>query len=240
MKFLLFLAKFTRYLADFSHLYSKFILLKKITTTKSCSGLSFKTQFLYTIVFLCRYLDLVFINFTHTLMIYNTIMKILFIFFQFLIIFFMKFKYHYSYNSTLDKMPIKFLIVPCLVIAFFVKDSSRTIAFAIFDYLYTFSILLECVSILPQLVQIQTTGEAETLTSNYILFLGLYRLFYVLCWIFRYFGNYPISIVSLISGVAQTILYVDFFVLYYKYVFSKLKISIPISFRKYSSTNSNK
>ena len=44
------------------HLLSFVVLLLKINATKSCRGISLKTQELYTLVFVCRYLDL-FTNF---------------------------------------------------------------------------------------------------------------------------------------------------------------------------------
>lgn len=51
---------------------------------------------------------------------------------------------------------------------------------------WAFSIYLEAVAILPQLFMLQKQGGAESLTGHYILLLGLYRLFYILNWIYRY------------------------------------------------------
>jgi ER lumen protein retaining receptor len=51
-----------RLTADMLHLLSFVVLLLKINATKSCRGISLKTQELYTLVFVCRYLDL-FTNF---------------------------------------------------------------------------------------------------------------------------------------------------------------------------------
>ena len=65
-----------RFLGDLSHLVSIFILIHKIQTSRSCRGISFKTQLLYLIVFLTRYVDLL----TGPYMsVYNTIMKVFFI-----------------------------------------------------------------------------------------------------------------------------------------------------------------
>jgi ER lumen protein retaining receptor len=41
-----------------AHLLSIVVLLLKIRQTKSCRGISRKTQELYALVFVCRYLDL--------------------------------------------------------------------------------------------------------------------------------------------------------------------------------------
>jgi hypothetical protein len=47
-----------RLTGDMLHLLSFVVLLRKIYATKSCRGISLKTQELYTLVFTCRYLDL--------------------------------------------------------------------------------------------------------------------------------------------------------------------------------------
>jgi ER lumen protein retaining receptor len=64
-----------RFLGDLSHLASIFILLHKIQTSRSCRGISFKTQALYLAVFCTRYLDL----FTDYVSLYNSLMKLFFI-----------------------------------------------------------------------------------------------------------------------------------------------------------------
>lgn len=47
-----------RLAGDMTHLASCLVLLLKIVTTKSCRGVSLKTQELYLAVFCARYLDL--------------------------------------------------------------------------------------------------------------------------------------------------------------------------------------
>ncbi|CEP23320.1 ERD2 [Cyberlindnera jadinii] len=47
-----------RIAGDISHLASIFILIHQITITKSVQGISFKTQLLYSIVFITRYLGM--------------------------------------------------------------------------------------------------------------------------------------------------------------------------------------
>ena len=55
------------------------------------------------------------------------------------------------------------------------------------EILWTFSIYLESVAILPQLFMVQKTGEAESITSHYLFALGSYRGLYILNWIYRYY-----------------------------------------------------
>ena len=47
-----------RFAGDMTHLLSIIALLLKINATKSCAGVSLKTQELYLLVFVTRYLDL--------------------------------------------------------------------------------------------------------------------------------------------------------------------------------------
>lgn len=87
-----------------------------------------------------------------------------------------------------------------------------------FDVLWTFSIFFESVAIVPQLTMLQTLGDIENLTQNFVLCLGMYRMFYLLNWIHRYFDDGYINWIGWIGGLVQTGLYADFF---YYYAMSK-------------------
>lgn len=80
--------------------------------------------------------------------------------------------------------------------------------------LWTFSIYLESVAILPQLFMISKTGEAETITTHYLFFLGLYRALYLINWVWRFYFEGFFDMIAIVAGVVQTILYCDFFYLY--------------------------
>ena len=89
--------------------------------------------------------------------------------------------------------------------------------------LWAFSIWLESVAILPQLFMLQRTGEAETITTHYLFALGAYRGLYIPNWVWRYFTevNYHWDPIPIVAGIVQTVLYTDFFYIYYtKYVSS--------------------
>ncbi|ADM11759.1 ER lumen protein retaining KDEL receptor 2 [Encephalitozoon intestinalis ATCC 50506] len=215
-----------RFCGDFLHVASKIVLITKITKTRSCSGLSLKTQFLYAMVFVFRYIDLLDLHVESPLEVYNFIMKILFIGFQVLILFLMRFKYFSTYDKKWDKFNILVLIIPCFVLSLYFARDSGSFSKYVPKVLYISSLFLESVSILPQLVQLQEAGESETMTSKYILLLGLYRASYTVYFIVKRFynirntGNIPIA-----CGIVQTLLYMDFFAVYYKHVFRKSGIS---------------
>ncbi|MCO5598083.1 hypothetical protein L7F22_052174 [Adiantum nelumboides] len=169
-----------RLAGDMSHLFSILILLLKIHTIKSCAGISLKTQELYALVFATRYLDI----FTGYYSLYNTLMKVFFLWSSFTIVWYMR--YHNvvrrSYDKDQDTFRHYFLILPCFVLALLVHEK-----FTFLEVLWTFSLYLEAVAILPQLVLLQRTRNVDNLTGNYVFFLGAYRAFYILNWIYRYF-----------------------------------------------------
>ena len=62
---------------------------------------------------------------------------------------------------------------------------------------------------------LQRTGEAETITTHYLFALGIYRALYIPNWIYRYYAEGHVDPISIVAGVIQTILYSDFFWIYY-------------------------
>ena len=62
---------------------------------------------------------------------------------------------------------------------------------------------------------LQRTGEAETITTHYLFALGIYRVLYILNWIYRYFADSYFDPIPVIAGIIQTVLYSDFFWIYY-------------------------
>ena len=80
--------------------------------------------------------------------------------------------------------------------------------------LWTFSIYLESVAVMPQLYMISKTGEAETITSHYLFALGTYRALYIVNWVYRYLMEDFYDWIAIVAGIVQTLLYCDFFYLY--------------------------
>jgi ER lumen protein retaining receptor len=80
---------------------------------------------------------------------------------------------------------------------------------------WTFSIELESVCVLPQLQLLRQTSVPTVLDSYYLLTLGSYRFFYILNWIYRGAKEGYWEPVAFIFGVIQTLLYVDFAWVYY-------------------------
>ncbi|KAK3684215.1 ER lumen protein retaining receptor-domain-containing protein [Podospora appendiculata] len=209
-----------RVLGDFSHLASIGILLHKMVQLNSCSGISFKSQALYLLVYITRYLDLF-----STSSIYNLVFKILFIGSQGYIIYLMTNAYKPTNDPNVDTFRVQYLLggAAVLAVVFPYEYSAREI-------LWAFSIWLESVAILPQLFMLQRTGEAETITTHYIFALGLYRALYIPNWIYRYVteATHKVDYIAVVAGVVQTVLYSDFFWIYYTKVMKGKKFKLPV------------
>jgi len=207
-----------RLLGDLSHLASIFILLHKITTTRSCRGLSFKTQALYAGVFITRYLDLIY----RWVSLYNFFMKIFFIGSSVYILYLMKVQFRPTHDPAIDTFRYEYLLGPCLVFSLIFNYH-----FTPTEILWSFSIFLESVAILPQLFMLQRTGEAETITTHYLAALGAYRALYIPNWIYRYYTEGVIDPIAVTAGLVQTGLYLDFFYVYFTRVLQGQRFELP-------------
>jgi len=207
-----------RLLGDLSHLASIFILLHKIQVTRSCRGISFKTQALYVAVFVSRYLDLFF----RFVSVYNSVMKLFFIGSSVYILYLMKYKYRPTHDPSIDTFKAEYLVGPCFLFALIFNYQ-----FIFSEILWSFSIWLEAVAILPQLFMLQRTGEAETITTHYLAALGAYRALYIPNWIYRYFAEGVVDPIAVTAGIVQTGLYLDFFYVYFTKVLQGQKFELP-------------
>jgi len=207
-----------RLLGDLSHLASIVILLRKIQTSRSCRGISFKTQALYATVFVTRYLDL----FSSWHSIYNVVMKIFFISSSIYVLYLMKVRFRPTNDPSIDTFRVEYLLGPALILALLFNYS-----YSLSEVFWSFSIFLESVAILPQLFILQRTGEAETITTHYLAALGAYRGLYIPNWIYRYFVEDLVDPISITAGLVQTGLYLDFFYVYFTRVLQGQKFELP-------------
>ena len=200
-------------------------------TDHGVAGISVRTHELFLVVFVTRYLDL----FTTFYSLYNSCMKVLYIATTASIIYMIRFSEPIC--STYDKaqdtfLHWKFAVAPCAGIAFITHLIGSGISkFDLLELLWTFSIYLESIAILPQLIVLQRYREVENLTGNYILFMGAYRAFYILNWIYRSYHEpmYQHHFVVYFCGVLQTVLYADFFYYYFKSKQKGGKFTLPTS-----------
>lgn len=212
---------------------------------QSCSGISFKSQALYLLVYVTRYLgesprfscssisvckpaadngprpDLF-----QTASLYNIIFKILFISSQGYILYLMATTYKPTNDPNLDTFRVQYLLGGAALLAILWPYK-----YTLSEIFWAFSIWLESVAILPQLFMLQRTGEAETITTHYLFALGLYRALYIPNWIYRYISegsSHKVDYIAITAGLIQTVLYSDFFWIYYNKVLKGKKFKLPV------------
>eukprot|EP00614_Pseudopedinella_elastica_P012976 CAMPEP_0172612186 /NCGR_PEP_ID=MMETSP1068-20121228/31761_1 /TAXON_ID=35684 /ORGANISM="Pseudopedinella elastica, Strain CCMP716" /LENGTH=220 /DNA_ID=CAMNT_0013416333 /DNA_START=147 /DNA_END=809 /DNA_ORIENTATION=- len=215
-----------RLAGDMSHVVSIFLLIVRLLASKQATGISLKTQELFLLVFITRYLDL----FTTYYSLYNSIMKVMYIAATGYIVYMIRFKepWRSKYDASQDSfLHLKFAVAPCAVLAVLTQVVSMSLDPV--ELLWTFSIYLEALAIVPQLICLQRFREVENLDGHYIFLLGAYRGLYILNWVYRsyYEPYYHHNWLVYIAGAVQTCLYGDFF---YYYVISKYyggKLTLP-------------
>ncbi|KXJ91449.1 ER lumen protein retaining receptor-domain-containing protein [Microdochium bolleyi] len=200
-----------RILGDCSHLLSKIILMVQIHRNRSAEGVSMITQILYAVVFCSRYTDI--FRETHA---WNIIFKIFYIASSFYIVAIMYWRFPRTREREVAwklggaALAVSVLLSPFTMLIFEDHWSLRI-------WLWDFSQILESICVLPQLLLLRQTSVPTVIDSFYLLALASYRALYLLNWIWRGLDTndrHP-NAVSIIFGVIQTALYIDFFWVYY-------------------------
>jgi ER lumen protein retaining receptor len=157
---------------------------------------------------------------------YNIVFKILFISSQGYILYLMANTYKPTNDPNLDTFRVQYLLGGAAILAILWPYK-----YTLSEIFWAFSIWLESVAILPQLFMLQRTGEAETITTHYLFALGLYRALYIPNWIYRYISegsSHKVDYIAITAGLIQTVLYSDFFWIYYNKVLKGKKFKLPV------------
>jgi ER lumen protein retaining receptor len=196
-----------RYLGDVSHSISIGFLLYKMLTKRTSQGLSGKTQICHLVVFCTRYLN----DNLLTPPVYNIVFKILFIVLSAVIVLLYT-KLASPDQRKHDNFRLIFIFVPAALIAAFTTYERTLKAIA-----WTFSLWVEAVAIFPQLLFMTRIGHLDVLTREYIFFLSIYRIFYLLNWVavLMKMGKSTLKVLY-ITGIIQTLVYSDFIYNYIK------------------------
>ena len=123
-----------------------------------------------------RYMDL----FMYFVSVYNTLMKIFFLTATGLIIYLMRYKKPFctTYDALGDQFPhLKILLPSAAVLTAICHSGVKW-----WDLVWSYSLWLESLAFIPQIIMLQKIRIIENLTSNYVAMLGLYRFFYIVNW----------------------------------------------------------
>lgn len=162
---------------DMCHVFSIVVLLLRLRVSKNAIGISVKTQELHLIVFLTRYSNLYYDFVSY----YNSLMKILYISSTVYIIYMIKRKE--PYKSNIDEagdsfLHYRFAVAPCVVLALltkFIESFYLTEVKLMFGLtqildsmplLWTFSIYLEAIAIIPQIIVLERYRKVENLPGT--------------------------------------------------------------------------
>ncbi|XP_021720105.1 putative ER lumen protein-retaining receptor C28H8.4 [Chenopodium quinoa] len=198
------------------------LLIYKLTITKTCSGLSLKTQELTATFLLMRILC-----FFGLLREIHVVLDSLTLVCTLWVIYMMRYKLKNTYMQELDSMPLYYVLVPCAIIA--IIGHPGLPAGIILGFLFVYYMTIEAVSVLPQFQLLQKAKMIEPFTAHYVFALGVARFFSCANWInmlidsggvfLTKIGQAQLYIlVALISEVVQTFILADFCYYYVKSV----------------------
>lgn len=213
-----------RRVSGWSHLQHHLLYVTTIAHfIRFFAGISLKSQELYLIVYVARYLDL----FTTFYSIYNLAMKLVYILTTAIIVCILRKSelWQTSYSPTHDSFQHwKYILFPCFAVAFVTYCALDPFEFNFMGMFWTFSIFLEAVAMVPQLVMFRSDrmlegnqhGESRDLILLPIFLFGIYRGLYIINWIYRAHTEkgYRHHFVVYICGVIQVLLYSSFFKVY--------------------------
>ena len=201
-----------RYLADFTHLGSVALLLFKMITRKTSVGVSLKTHLVYLFVYLFRYCNPSFFSPP----MYNILFKIFYILSSTIIIVLIKFVFNKTYERQKDNFRSIFIFIICIPLAYFTAPRN-----GLWILMHSYSLWLEAFAIVPQFILIVRSRKVDVMGKDYIFLLSIYRLLYVINWIYKLVVDSIKSPKNVwISGIVQTIIYADFI---YEYIKMKVK-----------------
>ncbi|XP_021720102.1 putative ER lumen protein-retaining receptor C28H8.4 [Chenopodium quinoa] len=205
-----------------AHSAGLLVLIYKLSITKTCSGLSLKTQELTAIFLIMRIIAYFgFLRDFHVLLDSLTLGCTLWV------IYMIRFKFKSTYLQQLDNMPLYYVLVPCAIVAIIGHPGWQVHIISRFMFVYLMTI--EAVSVLPQLRLIQNAKMVEPFTAHYVFALGVARFLSCANWIFMlidskgeiltHIGDGHLYIlVALLSEVVQTFILADFCYYYVKSV----------------------
>jgi ER lumen protein retaining receptor len=118
--------------------------------------------------------------FMYFVSVYNTCMKLFFISSTIFVIYLMRFKkpFKMTYDSIGDSFPHFMVLLP----AAFVLTCIVPTGWTAWEFTWSYSLWLEALAFIPQIVMLHKIRVIENLTSHYVAMLGLYRFFYILNW----------------------------------------------------------
>merc|ERR1719191_2687786 len=109
-----------RYVGDYLHLFGIIILISTIAKNQSVAGISRKTQILYFLVFITRYLDLL----DHSQAVYLVFFKLTYIGTSICVLY-MFYQFDKTYDRRNDTVSLVVVIAPCTTAALLLTNEFK-------------------------------------------------------------------------------------------------------------------
>jgi len=176
--------------------------------SKSCSGVSAKSQVLFALVWTSRYFGLI----TEFAFDYVTVMKVAFIVASYTAVFMTVILYRDTNDSrggrnNSDAFLVEPLLIGCVFMATFAGCH-----LSVFQTIWTFSILLEVTAGLPQFYMLSKTGPPGSIVRDYLFGITAYRTLYVCDWAYQFFtiDTYVLDPIAFTAGCVQASLFYSY------------------------------
>lgn len=207
-----------RYVGDYLHLFGIGVLIYTIISNKSVAGISRSTQYLYCLVFITRYLDLL----DHYQSAYLVFFKVTYIGTSIIVlVLFSQLKSTYERRN--DTCSLAVILFPCSVAAILLTSD-----YSLLEVFWTFSEFIEGFAMVPQYVFCYRDRTTRGGPSLYVIALGSYRVFYALNWIYKKILMPQYSdIQSWLGGLIEIMFFIDF--LSYRFTGSSLLRSMVLT-----------
>mmetsp|Transcript_22695 Transcript_22695/g.49707 ORF Transcript_22695/g.49707 Transcript_22695/m.49707 type:complete len:283 (-) Transcript_22695:918-1766(-) len=205
--------------AELVHFAGIGVLVYKLTTEKSCAGLSLKSQDLTAIFLAIRlYCSFVMEYDIHTILDLFTLVATLWVEYM------MRGPLKSTYNDELDTIETWHVALPCAVLAFIAHPG--TTHYFLNRILWAACVYTEAVSVFPQLRMMQKAQVVERFTAHYVFALGIARFLSCAHWVLQIMdgdsflltalgsGLWPVMV--LLSEIVQTFILSDFCYYYVK------------------------
>lgn len=193
-----------RLAGDGLHLGGMVLGLLAVWGTGSVEGFSRKTQVLYQIVYVTRYLDVFTATQSWYLLcfkaFYNLITVVMLASFPLL---------WQTYDAAADSCNLLVILVPTAVVAYV-----TSVGAGFREEMWTYSELLEPLALVPQYIVCYRAPRVRPAAVMYVLAVGGYRLLYICNWIYKRFKWHSAyhDYTSWFGGIVEAIIFIDFVV----------------------------
>lgn len=191
-----------RYVGDYMHFAGMLLALAVIFVTRSVEGFSRKTQVLYQIVYITRYLDVFRVQQVMYLLFFKVSFNVVTA--LMLTAFFL---FEKTYEADADSSNLLAILVPIFVAAYIMSEGT-----GLEKEMWTLSEFVEPFALVPQYIMCYRAKNIRFVTIVYVMAVGGYRVMYVCNWIYKRYTWHTAyhDYTSWMGGALECLLFIDF------------------------------